>query len=153
MRAVVGLLAALVLLLPPKAALALDYRVAGDNPMGLGLIDADTVTRDGSRRRFSLTVIFAEHDGEPSEIGVATVLIDCDRARYRIESVISYDLAMKETSRETSDGGWSIPEEGTPFFPASEFVCRGGALPRPDAQELKDIVAGFLLRQSGATSI
>ena len=153
MRPVVGLLIALFTLAPVSGALALDYRVTGDNEMGLGLIDADSVTAVGTKRRFALTVIFAQKDGRPADVGVASVLIDCDQDRYRIESVVSYDLDLKETARDPQASGWQIPDEDTPFFPAAAFVCRGGPLPKAEARELKDILAGFLLRRSGATSV
>lgn len=138
---------------PVTTALALDYRVAAETRLGLGLVDADAVDVIGTTRRMTLTVVFPEQDGDPAEIGVASVLVDCEKARYRMESVIGYDTDLKEKYREDARGGWIAAEEGTPFFPASDFVCRGKALPPAESQDLKAIVDGYLRRAAGEHSI
>lgn len=150
MKPIAGLVALTILTLAPAgAALAVDYRVAAETATGLGLVDADAVETVGTSRRIKLTVIFPEAGGEPAEVGVASVLIDCDRARYRMESVIGYDLDLKEKARDPSGSGWVEAEEGTPFYPASDFACRGIALPRAESQDLKTIVDGYLRRVAG----
>lgn len=154
MKPIAGLFALTVLTLAPAAAaLAIDYRVAAETYSGLGLIDADAVETVGSNRRIELTVIFPEANGEPAEVGVASVLIDCDRARYRMESVIGYDLDLKEKARDSSASGWVEAPEGTPFYPASEFACRGIALPRAESQDLKTIIDSYLRRTAGERTI
>ncbi|MBI5940753.1 MAG: hypothetical protein HY859_10040 [Caulobacterales bacterium] len=150
MKPITGLVAlALVTLAPAGAALAIDYRVAAETNTGLGLVDADAVEVVGSSRRIKLTVIFPQAHGEPAEVGVASVLVDCDRARYRMESMIGYDVNLKEKTRDAAGSEWVDAEEGTPFFPASDFACRGIALPRAESQDLKTIVDRFLRRAAG----
>lgn len=154
MKPITGFVALTLLTLAPAgAALAIDHRVAAETATGLGLVDADTVEVVGSNRRIKLTVIFPQANGDPAEVGVVSVLIDCDRARYRMESMVGYDLDLKETTRDTAGSAWVDAEEGTPFFPASDFACRGIALPRAESQDLKTIVDGYLRRAAGARAI
>lgn len=154
MKPIAGLIALTLLTLAPAgAALALDYRVAAETDTGLGLIDADTVETVGANRRIQLTVVFPEQNGDPAEVGVATVLVDCKQDRYRMELVIGYDAELKEKSRDTAGGSWVDAKEGTPFYPAADFVCRGIALPKAESQDLKIIVDRYLLRAAGGQAI
>lgn len=154
MKLIAGLIALTLLTLAPAgAALAIDYRVAAETDKGLGLVDADAVEAVGANRRIKLTVIFPEADGDPAEVGVVSVLIDCDQARYRMESMVGYDVDLKEKTRDSAGSEWVEAEEGTPFFPASDFACRGIALPRAESQDLKTIVDGYLRRAAGERAI
>lgn len=140
-------------LAPASGALALDYRIAAETNAGLGLIDADSVEVVGTTRRLQLTVIFPEQDGSPAEIGVASVIVDCKAPRYRIESMIGYDRELKEIYRQSQGDGWSEADEGTPFYPASDFVCRGKTLPSAESQDLKAVVDSYLRRAAGEQTI
>lgn len=154
MKLIVGLTALTLLTLAPAgAAMAIDYRVAAETDTGLGLVDADAVEVVGSNRRIKLTVVFPRANGDPAEVGVASVLIDCDRARYRMESMVGYDLDLKEKARDSAGSDWVDAEEGTPFYPASDFACRGIALPRAESQDLKTIVDSYLRRAAGERAI
>ncbi len=140
-------------LAPASAALALDYRVAAETDLGLGLVDADAVEVVGSSRRITLTVVFPAANGDPAEVGVASVLIDCERARYRMESMVGYDVDLKEKARDSAGSEWVDAERGTPFYPASDFACRGIALPRAESSDLKTIIDGYLRRAAGERAI
>ena len=154
MKPIAGLIALTVLTLAPaSAALALDYRVAAETDLGLGLVDADAVEVVGSSRRITLTVVFPAANGDPAEVGVASVLIDCERARYRMESMVGYDIDLKEKARDSAGSERVAAEEGTPFYPASDFACRGIALPRAESPDLKTIVDGYLRRAAGERAI
>lgn len=154
MKTIVGLAAlTLMTLAPAGAALTLDYRVAAETDLGLGLVDADAVEVVGTSRRIRLTVVFPEQNGDPAEVGVASVLIDCERDRYRMESVVGYDVNLKEKNRDAAGSTWVKADEGTPFFPASDFACRGIALPRAESQDLKTIVDRYLVRAAGGQDI
>jgi hypothetical protein len=151
-RLVMFAAAAVLGMAPATAALALDYRVTAETDIGLGLLDADDVERIGDSRRIKLTVIFPRTDEDPAEVTVATILIDCDQPRYRMESVIAYDPEMREKGRETLTGGWQPARPESPFVSAAGFVCRGEPLERPESQELRVIIGNYLSRVAGEQS-
>ncbi len=134
------------LAMTPAAALAVDYRVAAEDERGLGLIDADSVTVVGENRRAELTVIFHAQAGDPPEVVVNRVLIDCSRYRYRMETVVVFDADLKEVARETPDPKWHDAAPDSPFIPVADFACRGKALERPEGADLLAIVTSYLRR-------
>lgn len=131
-------------------ALAADLRVLSEDSATLGLIDAEAVEVVDAARRVKAIAIFAPRGDGAASVMVATVLVDCNASRYKIEALEVFDPAMRLTHQERPPNpAWEQAETASPFTASAEFSCRGKALPKASSNDLPTVARTYLGRVGG----
>ncbi len=152
MNVVTGLAVALCTL-TPAAALAVDYRVMGEDERAISVIEAAIKTDSEGRRETVFFIAFSQPVNGPGSTQVvsSTILFDCPGARYKVGASAKFTADMAVIERGTVQYSWRDIVPDSPFSRAGAYACKGEALPKADAGEVKAIVAGYLARRAAAT--
>lgn len=145
-------LATLLLAGSPLAALAADYRVMGEDERAISLIEGAVKTDSDGRRETVFYIAFSQPVGGPggTQVVSSTILFDCGGARYKVGVSDKFTAEMTAIERGTVQYGWRDIVPDSPFSRAGAYACKGAALPKADAGEVKAIVAGYLTRRAAA---
>jgi len=147
MRALIFAAATVIVLAIVGSAFAADLRVLSEDANALGLIDAEAVEVVGTTRRVKAIAIFAPQSERPASVMVATVLVDCNASRYKIEALDVFDPAMTLThSDKPANPTWEEAEAVSPFTASAEFSCRGKSLAKASSNDLAAVTRSFLAR-------
>ena len=139
-----------VLALAPLTAHAADFRVMGEDERAISVIEAAIKTDAEGHRETVFFIAFSEPVGGPggTQVISSTILFDCLNARYKVGASSKFTAGMAPIERGTVQYGWRDVVPDSPFSRAGAFACKGVALPKADAGEVKAIVAGYLARRA-----
>lgn len=143
-------LAAVLALGAPVAAFAADYRVMGEDERAISLIEGAVKTDSDGHRETVFFIAFSQPVGGPggTQVISSTILFDCAGARYKVGASSTFTAEMAPIQRGTVQYGWRDIVADSPFSRAGAYACKGEALPKADAGEVKAIVAGYLDRRA-----
>lgn len=143
-------LAAAALATSPVAALAVDYRVMGEDERAISLIEGAIKTDSDGHRETVFYMGFAEPVSGPggTQVVSATILFDCQANKYKVGVSSTFKADMSLVEKGTTHYGWRDVVVDSPFGRAAAYVCRKVDLPRADSPNVKGIVAGYLARRA-----
>lgn len=147
-RSTLALTAALAL--APLAAHATDYRVMGEDERAISVIEAAIKTDSEGHRETVFFIAFSQPVNGPGSTQVvsSTILFDCLNARYKVGASSKFTADMTPIERGTVQYSWRDIVPDSPFSRAGAYACKGSALPKGDAGEVKAVVAGYLARRA-----
>ncbi|MDO9222497.1 MAG: hypothetical protein Q7U20_02170 [Caulobacter sp.] len=145
-------LAVLLAVCAPVTAFATDYRVMGEDERAISLIEGAVKTDSDGHRETVFFIAFSTPVGGPggTQVVSSTILFDCGGARYKVGASSKFTAEMTPIERGTVQYGWRDVVPDSPFSRAGAYACKGVALPKADAGEVKAIVAGYLARRAAA---
>lgn len=138
------------LALAPLTAQAADYRVMGEDERAISLIEAAIKTDSEGHRETVFFIGFSAPVNGPGSTQVisSTILFDCAGARYKVGASSTFTAEMAPIQRGTVQYSWRDIVPDSPFSRAGAYACKGEALPKADAGEVKAIVARYLARRA-----
>lgn len=145
-------LAPAVAVAAPTAAPAITYRVMGEDERAISLIESSIKTDSDGHRETVFYIAFSAPVGGPGSTQVvsSTILFDCLSSRYKVGASSKFTADMTPIERGTFQYGWRDIVPDSPFSRAGAYACKGAALPKADAGEVRAIVAGYLRRRAAA---
>lgn len=143
-------LAAAVLAASPVAALAVDYRVMGEDERAISLIESTIKTDSDGHRETVYYFGFSEPISGPggTQVVSGTILFDCVGARYKVGVTSIFKADMTVVERHEPRFAWRDIVAESPFSRASDYACKGTPLPKADSGDVKSILAGYLARRA-----
>lgn len=143
-------LAGFLVLGAPLTAFATDYRVMGEDERAISLIEGAVKTDSDGHRETVFYIAFSTPIGGPggTQVVSSTILFDCGGARYKVGVSDKFTAEMTPIERGTVQYSWRDVVPDSPFSRAGAYACKGEALPKADAGEVKAIVAGYLERRA-----
>lgn len=136
----------------PVAALAVDYRVMGEDERAISVIESTIKTDSDGHRETVYYFGFSEPISGPggTQVLSATILFDCAGARYKVGGTSVFKADMTLVERQEPRFAWRDIVAESPFSRASDYVCKGTPLPRADSGDVKSILVGYLARRAAA---
>ena len=149
-RAALALAAALIA--SPVAALAVDYRVIGDDERAVGVIESALKTDSDGHKETVFYIGFSEPISGPggTQVVSSTILFDCEGNRYKVGGSSTFKADMTLVERAEPRYGWRDIVPDSPFQRAGDYACKGAVLPKADGGEMKVILANYLVRRAAA---
>ena len=139
----------------PVAALAVDYRVMGEDERAISVIEGAVKTDSDGRRETVYYFGFSEPISGPggTQVLSATILFDCAGARYKVGGTSVFKADMTLVERQEPRFAWRDIVADSPFSRASDYACKGTPLPKADSGDVKSIVVGYLARRAAAAPL
>lgn len=146
---------AAALIIAPLTAHAADYRVMGEDERAISLIEAGIKTDSEGHRETVFFIGFSAPVSGPGSTQVisSTILFDCAGARYKVGASSTFTAEMAPIQRGTVQYSWRDIVPDSPFSRAGAYACKGVALPKADAGEVKTIVTRYLARRAAAAVV
>ena len=143
-------IAALALLAGPGLAHATDYRVMGEDERAISVIEAAIKTDSEGHKETVFFIGFSQSVNGPGSTQVisSTILFDCAGGRYKVGASSTFTADMAPIQKGTVQYSWRPVVPESPFSRASAYACKGEALPKADAADVKAVVAHYLTRRT-----
>lgn len=145
-------LAVAALATSPVAALAVDYRVMGEDERAISLIEGAIKTDSDGHRETVYYFGFSEPISGPggTQVVSGTILFDCAAARYKVGATSIFKADMTVVERHEPRFAWRDIVAESPFSRASDYACKGTPLPKADSGDVRSILVGYLARRAAA---
>jgi hypothetical protein len=139
MKALSGLLAAVLTAALASPALAADFRQFSRDDQAVAVIDIETITPTAEGRNAEMVVIFRA-PGDGVWVGLMPVEISCKTRAFRSSGAIrGFDRKLVQVSTEDSNPEWT-PIADTPVSGLEAYLCDGQDLTKIEGATLQEVV-------------